>query len=59
VSESKRQEALKEILKDYAFKLLAETEKAMHSYATHCDVGDERTKAFDIYENIRIASRVN
>lgn len=32
-------------------------EKAWHEYAGLCEVGPERSRAFDIYENIRTARR--
>lgn len=37
-------------LKQTAFAKLREAEKALHEYACACDVGPERTKAFDLYE---------
>tara|TARA_R110000772_G_scaffold181116_1_gene292445 strand:+ start:238 stop:423 length:186 start_codon:yes stop_codon:yes gene_type:complete len=45
-------------LKKNAYKQLAEAEIAMHKYACACDVGDEREKTFDVYENIRRAVTV-
>ena len=33
-------------------------EKAWYEYAGMCEVGPERCRAFDIYENIRVARRV-
>lgn len=39
-------------------KLMNETEKVAYDYACACDIGDERERAFEIYENIRIAGRV-
>lgn len=44
--------------KDKAFAALRDAEKRMYEYACNLDVGDERTKAFEIYENIRTAARV-
>lgn len=44
-----------EQLKEEAFAALREAEKKMHSYASACEVGDEREKAFEIFENIRLA----
>lgn len=39
-------------------KLMREAEKAAYAYACEVDVGLEREKAFEIYENIRTAGRV-
>jgi hypothetical protein len=47
-----------DLLKDSAFSALRVAEKRMHAYACELEVGDERTKAFEIYENIRNAARV-
>lgn len=47
-----------ESLKNAAFAALRDAEKRMHAYASALDVGDERTKAFEIFENIRNAARV-
>lgn len=45
-------------LKADALKKLTEAEKAMYLYAGECEVGEERTRAFEIYGNIRTATRV-
>lgn len=45
-------------LKKTALDKLREAEIAMHDYARECDVGDERTKAFEVYERIRTATRL-
>lgn len=45
-----------EALRLNAFAKLEEARSAMHSYATECEVGPERTRAFDVYENLRRAS---
>lgn len=37
---------------------LRETEKLAWAYFCECPVGDERTRAHDVYENIRTATRV-
>lgn len=37
---------------------MREAEKAAHEYARECDLGNERNKAFEIYDNIRLAGRV-
>lgn len=47
-----------ESLKNAAFAALRDAEKRMHAYARELEVGDERTKAFEIFENIRNAARV-
>jgi len=52
------EEIPKEVIKELAFEALADAERKMYKYATCCDIGDERTRAFEIYENIRTASRV-
>lgn len=39
-------------------KLMREAEKAAYEYFCECDVGHEREKASEIYENIRTAGRV-
>ena len=41
--------------KHAALSALREAERAMHFYATKCDIGCEREKAFNCYENIRRA----
>lgn len=33
-------------------------EKAAYEYFCACEVGDERSRAFEVYENIRNATRV-
>ena len=38
-----------------AFEALNTAERAFYNYATKCDVGYERTKAFNCFENIRRA----
>lgn len=48
-----------DLLKDSAFSALRTAEKRMHAYACELDVGPERTKAFEIFENIRNAARVS
>jgi hypothetical protein len=52
-----RNEALQE-LKDKRNQLMREAEKAAYEYFCECDVGREREKAHEIYENIRTAGRV-
>lgn len=47
--EQKKEEAIKQITK---------AEKAIYEYACFCEVGEERTKAFQVYENIRTATAV-
>jgi hypothetical protein len=46
-----------EDLKGAAFASLQDAEKRMYKYACPLDVGEEREKAFEIYENIRNAAR--
>lgn len=40
-----------------AMEKLGEAERAWHAYAALCEVGPERTLAFDTFENIRTAVR--
>ena len=47
-----------EQLRDEMYAKQREAEQAAHAYAVACDVGQERTKAFEIYDNIRNATRV-
>jgi len=53
-----RTDQVTESLKNAAFESLRDAEKRMHAYACALEVGDERTKAFEIFENIRNAARV-
>ena len=53
-----KKNTMEKILKDSAFSALRKAEQKMHEYAASLDVGDERTKAFEIFENIRNAARV-
>lgn len=53
-----RTDQVTESLKNAAFEALRDAEKRMHAYACALDIGDERTKAFEIFENIRNAARV-
>lgn len=41
-----------------AHRALDEAERAWHTYASVCEVGDDRTRAFDVFENVRCARRV-
>jgi len=41
--------------KSAAHRALDAAEKAWYEYAALCDVGPERIKAFDVYENVRRA----
>ena len=45
-------------LKRVALIRLQKAEEAMHEYFCNCDVGEERERAGQVYENIRVASRV-
>lgn len=47
-----------ESLKTAAFESLRDAEKRMLAYACALEVGDARSKAFEIFENIRNAARV-
>tara|TARA_R110000744_G_scaffold64994_3_gene133540 strand:+ start:46 stop:210 length:165 start_codon:yes stop_codon:yes gene_type:complete len=46
-------------LKEDALSTLRDAEQKMYKYAGACDLGDERTKAFEIYQNIRHAVLVH
>lgn len=41
-----------------AYKALTAAEKAWYAYAGVCEVGDERTQAFQVYENVLNARRL-
>lgn len=47
-----------EALKAERNRLWEATMKAAYTYAVECDIGREREKAFEIYENLRTAGRV-
>ena len=51
-------EKLKE-LRDKAMEDRQRAEMSMYAYARECEVGDERTAAFEAYERIRTATRRN
>ena len=51
-------EMVLETKKEAAHKLLREATKAWHEYAKECEMGEEREYAFDVYERVRTASRV-
>lgn len=38
--------------------LMREAEQAAYEYFKECEVGEEREKAHDVYENLRTAGRV-
>lgn len=42
-------------LKKEMHKKQREAENAAYAYAIACEIGDERTRAFQIYENIRLS----
>lgn len=46
-----------EQLKRDALDRLKGAERKMHEYAASCEVGEEREKAFEVYERIRVATR--
>jgi hypothetical protein len=52
-----KDEELEELKKE-AMSALREAEQKMHKYFAACEVGIERTRAFDVYQNIRLAARV-
>jgi hypothetical protein len=41
-----------------AHDALTAAERAWYAYAGLCDVGPDRTRAFEVYENVRHARRV-
>ena len=41
-----------------AHEKLREAEKAWHAYAALCDVGPDRERAFEVFENVRTAARL-
>jgi predicted SprT family Zn-dependent metalloprotease len=45
-------------LKDARNKAIAEAEKAAYAYFCECEVGQERIRASDIYDNVRTALRI-
>jgi len=45
-------------MKKDAMNALQEAITKLHNYACACDIGDERTRAFEVFENARTASRV-
>ncbi|WFP48535.1 hypothetical protein PL263_10460 [Methylomonas sp. EFPC3] len=52
------EEELIPVYQDIANRKLKEAEKAWHDYCTLLPVGDQRTAAFEVFENIRNAGRV-
>ena len=48
-----------QILKATVLKKMREAELAMYNYARILPLGDERTRAFEVYENLRNAGRVH
>lgn len=46
------------LYQDVANRKLKEAEKAWHDFCTLLPVGDQRTAAFEVFENIRNAARV-
>lgn len=47
-----------ESAKTAAHRALDAAEKAWYAYAGMLDVGPDRTRAFDVYEKVRLARRV-
>jgi hypothetical protein len=39
-------------------KKICDAEKAAHEYFVSCDVGMERDQAYEVYQNIRLSTRV-
>lgn len=58
MTEKNIEQQKRDLLKDSAFTYLRKAEQKMHEYACSLDVGTERTRAFEIYENVRNAARV-
>jgi len=56
--EKDAQELKIKYLKSKRDHLIDEAQKAAHAYFVECDIGKEREKAGEIYENIRTAGRV-
>ena len=45
-------------LKEGMIEAIHHAERCAYSYASPCEIGDERTEAFGIYEEIRTVTRV-
>ena len=56
MSEPTEQELKK--LKEDAFNAHDNAVSLLHKYACACPLGDERIRAFEIYQNVRVAVRV-
>jgi hypothetical protein len=56
MSEPTEQELKK--LKEEAFNAHANATSLLHKYACACPLGGDRIRAFEIYQNVRIAVRV-
>ncbi len=54
---SKRDRDLDKMKQD-ALSKIREAEKATYAWACECEVGPERIRAFEIYDNVRTATRV-
>jgi hypothetical protein len=44
--------------KEKAHRALNDAENAWYAYAGLCDVGPDRTRAFEVYQNVRLARRL-
>lgn len=44
-------------LRDAMYGAVRSAERAAHAYAASCEVGEERTWAFEVFERIRLATR--
>jgi hypothetical protein len=42
-------------LKEKRDKLIRDAEAAAHKYAASCDLGPERERAFEVFQNLRYA----
>ena len=47
-----------EELKNNAFAARSEAERVFYEYFSNCELGEERERAYQIYENIRLATRL-
>ena len=50
--------AIHEKLKSDALEAICHAEMTAHIYACNCEIGPERERAFQVFENIRTATRV-
>lgn len=57
-NEQQQIQAQQELLRNARNELMREAEQAAYKYFCACDLGTEREKAHEIYENLRCAGRV-